>query len=146
MASAPAAKSTAVEKKAPAAAAVKTEKTAAEPPVGDTAVWQETVKTLLKTNPALATFARKLKCLGEKNGAMQLQASKENKIAFDYFNRQDKKEALLAALSATAGKPVTISLTVAGEAAPAESESNAPEKLFEVFGRENVQVVEGNKV
>lgn len=116
----------------------------AEPPVGDTAIWQETVKTLLKNNPALATFARKLMCMGEKDGTMHLVATKENKIAFDYFSRQDKKEALLAALTATAGKPVIISLTVAGEAAQTVPDAS-PDKLFEVFGRENVQVVEGNK-
>ncbi len=117
-------------------------------------VWQETVR-LLKQKPMIFGFAKLGRVATAENGLFTIVFDKATGgMAVRLLNMDDKKQEIEAALSQAAGYPCTFRAAIEGTvgegdqaviAAQKEAERQRQEnlgKVFDVFGRENVWVLD----
>ena len=117
-------------------------------------VWQETVR-LLKQKPMIYGFARQGRVATAENGLFTIVFDKTTGgMAVRMLSMDDKKQEVEAALSQAAGYPCTFRAAIEGTvgegdqtviAAQKEAERQRQEnlgKVFDVFGRENVRVLD----
>jgi len=117
-------------------------------------VWQETVR-LLKQKPMIFGFAKLGRVATAENGLYTIVFDKATgSMAVRMLNMDDKKRDVEAALSQAAGYPCTFRAAIEGTvgegdqtvlAAQKEAEKQRQEnldKVFDVFGRENVRVLD----
>ncbi|MBR5289298.1 MAG: DNA polymerase III subunit gamma/tau [Clostridia bacterium] len=117
-------------------------------------VWQETVR-LLKQKPMIFGFAKLGRVATAENGLFTIVFDKATgSMAVRMLNMEDKKQEIEALLSQAAGYPCTFRAAIEGTvgegdqtvlAAQKEAEKQRQEnlgKVFDVFGRENVRVLD----
>ena len=117
-------------------------------------VWQEAVR-LLKQKPMIFGHVKLGRVATAENGLFTIVFSKETgSMAVRILNMEDKKKDVEAALSQAAGYPCTFRAAIEGTvgegdatvlAAQKEAEKQRQEnlgKVFDVFGRENVRVLD----
>ena len=117
-------------------------------------VWQETVR-LLKQKPMIFGFAKQGRVATAENGLFTIVFDKTTGgMAVRMLSMDDKKQEIQQALSQAAGYPCTFRAAIEGTvgegdqavlAAQKEAERQRQEnlgKVFDVFGRENVRVLD----
>ena len=117
-------------------------------------VWQEAVR-LLKQKPMIFGFAKLGRVATAENGLFTIVFDKATgSMAVRMLNMDDKKQDVEAALTQAAGYPCTFRAAIEGTvgegdrtvlAAQKEAERQRQEnlgKVFDVFGRENVRVLD----
>ncbi len=117
-------------------------------------VWQETVR-LLKQKPMIFGFAKQGRVATAENGLFTIVFDKATgSMAVRLLNMEDKKQEIEAALAQAAGYPCTFRAAIEGTVgegdqtvikAQKEAEKQRQEnlgKVFDVFGRENVRVLD----
>ncbi len=139
---------------APAPAAKPASKPAPSPkpaPVsGDAkAIWDKALEDLAKNEPPLYGLLRKERFIGAKGTVYQvlIPASKKE-FSYVRLNQQARRDRIAKALSDAAGTPLTFEAVLEQNAAEKRMESvrdEAQRTLIEAFGRDLVQIDEGEK-
>lgn len=139
-AEAPAAKPAAKDAPAPKAAPVS----------GDAkAIWDKALQDLAKNEPPLYGLLRKERFIGARGTVYQvlIPASKKE-FSYVRLNQQARRDRIAKALSDAAGMPLTFEAVLEQDAAEKRMESvrdEAQRTLIEAFGRDLVQIDEGEK-
>lgn len=143
---------------APAKAEAPAEKPAAKaapapkaaPVSGDAkAIWDKTLQDLAKNEPPLYGLLRKERFIGAKGTVYQvlIPASKKE-FSYVRLNQQARRDRIAKALSDAAGTPLTFEAVLEQNAAEKRMETvrdEAQRTLIEAFGRDLVQIDEGEK-
>ena len=137
---------------APAKAEAPAAKPAAKaaPVSGDAkAIWDKALQDLAKNEPPLYGLLRKERFIGAKGTVYQvlIPASKKE-FSYVRLNQQARRDRIAKALSDAAGTPLTFEAVLEQNAAEKRMETvrdEAQRTLIEAFGRDLVQIDEGEK-
>ena len=122
----------------------------AAPVSGDAkAIWDKALQDLAKNEPPLYGLLRKERFIGARGTVYQVLIP-ANKKEFSYvrLNQQARRDRIAKALSDAAGMPLTFEAVLEQDAAEKRMESvrdEAQRTLIEAFGRDLVQIDEGEK-
>ena len=122
----------------------------AAPVSGDAkAIWDKALQDLAKNEPPLYGLLRKERFIGVKGTVYQvlIPASKKE-FSYVRLNQQARRDRIAKALSDAAGTPLTFEAVLEQDAAEKRMESvrdEAQRTLIEAFGRDLVQIDEGEK-
>lgn len=132
---------------APAEPAAKvTGKPAPKAPPADqpvAALWEQAKQSLKKDQPALYSVIAKLRFKGEEGDTLRILIPKETEVMFyKRWASAKVRAAVEEALSAQAGRTMHIQPVNENPEAVRDSADADAQKVFDVFGRENVQLVD----
>ena len=122
----------------------------AAPVSGDAkAIWDKALQDLAKNEPPLYGLLRKERFIGARGTVYQvlIPASKKE-FSYVRLNQQARRDRIAKALSDAAGTPLTFEAVLEQDAAEKRMESvrdEAQRTLIEAFGRDLVQIDEGEK-
>ena len=122
----------------------------AAPVSGDAkAIWDKALQDLAKNEPPLYGLLRKERFIGAKGTVYQvlIPASKKE-FSYVRLNQQARRDRIAKALSDAAGTPLTFEAVLEQNAAEKRMETvrdEAQRTLIEAFGRDLVQIDEGEK-
>ena len=122
----------------------------AAPVSGDAkAIWDKALQDLAKNEPPLYGLLRKERFIGARGTVYQvlIPASKKE-FSYVRLNQQVRRDRIAKALSDAAGMPLTFEAVLEQDAAEKRMESvrdEAQRTLIEAFGRDLVQIDEGEK-
>ena len=122
----------------------------AAPVSGDAkAIWDKALQDLAKNEPPLYGLLRKERFIGARGTVYQvlIPASKKE-FSYVRLNQQARRDRIAKALSDAAGMPLTFEAVLEQDAAEKRMESvrdEAQRTLIEAFGRDLVQIDEGEK-
>lgn len=122
----------------------------AAPVAGDAkAIWDKALQDLAKNEPPLYGLLRKERFIGAKGTVYQvlIPASKKE-FSYVRLNQQARRDRIAKALSDAAGTPLTFEAVLEQNAAEKRMETvrdEAQRTLIEAFGRDLVQIDEGEK-
>ena len=122
----------------------------AAPVSGDAkAIWDKALQDLAKNEPPLYGLLRKERFIGAKGTVYQvlIPASKKE-FSYVRLNQQARRDRIAKALSDAAGTPLTFEAVLEQNAAEKRMETmrdEAQRTLIETFGRDLVQIDEGEK-
>ena len=122
----------------------------AAPLSGDAkAIWDKALQDLAKNEPPLYGLLRKERFIGAKGTVYQvlIPASKKE-FSYVRLNQQARRDRIAKALSDAAGTPLTFEAVLEQNAAEKRMETmrdEAQRTLIEAFGRDLVQIDEGEK-
>lgn len=122
----------------------------AAPVSGDAkAIWDKALQDLAKNEPPLHGLLRKERFIGAKGTVYQvlIPASKKE-FSYVRLNQQARRDRIAKALSDAAGTPLTFEAVLEQNAAEKRMETvrdEAQRTLIEAFGRDLVQIDEGEK-
>lgn len=122
----------------------------AAPVSGDAkAIWDKALQDLAKNEPPLYGLLRKERFIGAKGTVYQvlIPASKKE-FSYVRLNQQARRDRIAKALSDAAGTPLTFEAVLEQDAAEKRMETvrdEAQRTLIEAFGRDLVQIDEGEK-
>ncbi len=122
----------------------------AAPVSGDAkAIWDKALQDLAKNEPPLYGLLRKERFIGARGTVYQvlIPASKKE-FSYVRLNQQVRRDRIAKALSDAAGTPLTFEAVLEQDAAEKRMESvrdEAQRTLIEAFGRDLVQIDEGEK-
>ena len=122
----------------------------AAPVSGDAkAIWDKALQDLAKNEPPLYGLLRKERFIGAKGTVYQvlIPASKKE-FSYVRLNQQARRDRIAKALSDAAGTPLTFEAVLEQDAAEKRMETvrdEAQSTLIEAFGRDLVQIDEGEK-
>ena len=113
------------------------------------AIWDKALEDLAKNEPPLYGLLRKERFIGAKGTVYQvlIPASKKE-FSYVRLNQQARRDRIAKALSDAAGTPLTFEAALEQNAAEKRMESvrdEAQRTLIEAFGRDLVQIDEGEK-
>ena len=113
------------------------------------AIWDKALQDLAKNEPPLYGLLRKERFIGAKGTVYQvlIPASKKE-FSYVRLNQQARRDRIAKALSDAAGMPLTFEAVLEQNAEEKRMESvrdEAQRTLFEAFGRDLVQIDEGEK-
>ena len=113
------------------------------------AIWDKALEDLAKNEPPLYGLLRKERFIGAKGTVYQvlIPASKKE-FSYVRLNQQARRDRIAKALSDAAGTPLTFEAVLEQNAAEKRMESvrdEAQRTLIEAFGRDLVQIDEGEK-
>ena len=113
------------------------------------AIWDKALQDLAKNEPPLYGLLRKERFIGAKGTVYQvlIPASKKE-FSYVRLNQQARRDRIAKALSDTAGMPLTFEAVLEQNAEEKRMESvrdEAQRTLIEAFGRDLVQIDEGEK-
>ena len=113
------------------------------------AIWDKALQDLAKNEPPLYGLLRKERFIGARGTVYQVLIP-ANKKEFSYvrLNQQARRDRIAKALSDAAGMPLTFEAVLEQDAAEKRMESvrdEAQRTLIEAFGRDLVQIDEGEK-
>lgn len=113
------------------------------------AIWDKALQDLSKNEPPLYGLLRKERFIGARGTVYQVLIP-ANKKEFSYvrLNQQARRDRIAKALSDAAGMPLTFEAVLEQDAAEKRMESvrdEAQRTLIEAFGRDLVQIDEGEK-
>lgn len=113
-----------------------------EPPMEEEQVWAR-AKAILRKEPQLLAPIMRGQFAGIQGDVVHLRFPREEAIYCNMFNQEARKERVEAMLSEAAGRPMKLAAQLEPEKPTVKPEAkNTREHVFEVFGRENVQVVD----
>ncbi len=122
----------------------------AAPVSGDAkAIWDKALQDLAKNEPPIYGLLRKERFIGARGAVYQvlIPASKKE-FSYVRLNQQVRRDRIAKALSDAAGTPLTFEAVLEQDAAEKRMESvrdEAQRTLIEAFGRDLVQIDEGEK-
>ncbi len=113
----------------------------------DKAIWEAALADIAKTDPALFGLLKRERFIGAKGDVYQVLIP-QSKKEFSYvrLNQDPKRDRVSKALTDAAGKPLRFEAVLETDAAHKRTEAVATEaqqSLIEAFGRDTVQIDEG---
>ncbi len=118
-------------------------------PTQEKDIWNQTLDALAKTDPPLLGLLKRERFIGEKDGVFRVLIPLEKKeFSFVRLNQQPRRERVSQVLSQVAGKPLRFEAVLEQSAGDKRMNALREENqasLVETFGRENVQIEEGEK-
>lgn len=121
------------EKKAPVAAT---------PAATADAVWEK-AKALFRKEPQLNAPLTQGKYLGMDGDTVRIQFPKSGEVFANMLRQEARRARIEALLSEAAGRPITVSVLLdEPQKANAPQAKDTMQQAFELFGRENVQIVD----
>ncbi|MBP3540884.1 MAG: DNA polymerase III subunit gamma/tau [Clostridia bacterium] len=115
-------------------------------PAGAKAVWEELLKELSKTKPAIFGLLRNERFLGEENGVYRVRIPLAKKdFSYVKLNMPERKQAIEELLSQIAQKPARFEAVLEQDASQKQTMNlldNVEKSLVDTFGRDLVQIDE----
>lgn len=115
-------------------------------PEGAKAIWDELLKELSKSNPALFGILRNERFLGEENGVFRVRIPLQKKdFSYVKLNMPERKQTIEQLLSRISQKPVRFEAVLEQDASLKKTQDmleNVEKTLIDTFGRDLVQIDE----
>ncbi|NCB05280.1 MAG: hypothetical protein EOM69_07130, partial [Clostridia bacterium] len=120
----------------------------AKPPKNEAEAWSRMLDQLKKTDPAMFGLLRNERFLGAKGNVYQLEIPIAKRASYDKLSEAKRKDRFSALLTEITGAPAVFEAVLAVDSAAQKRDAQtdkAQQQLIDAFGRDVVQVDEGNE-